>query len=82
MKQRYRITRWRHDERPSTYSMPTFEGDSVEACDAKACTHFEEVSKEPVNAWDGMDIVRIDAPAVAEKTTFLAKNGRQEGCYD
>lgn len=82
MKQQYRISSWRHDVRKSTYSTPSFDGETVEECDKKALDHFKSVSEKPENEWDGMDIVRIDAPAVAEKTTFLEKNGRQEGDND
>ena len=82
MIQQYRISTWRFDVRKSTHSTPTFEGDTVQTCDEQALKHFKSVSNEPSNAWEGMDIVRIDAPAVAEKTTFLEKNGKQEGNYD
>lgn len=82
MKQQYRISSWRFDVSKRTYSTPTFEGDTIKACDEQALKHFKSVSDEPSNAWEGMDIVRIDAPAVAEKTTFLEKNGRQEGNND
>jgi hypothetical protein len=47
-------------------------------CDQKAYQEFDNVSNGPNNSWDGMDMVRIDSPAVAEKVTFLTKNGRQE----
>jgi hypothetical protein len=79
LKQQYRISTWRFDERKSTYSTPTFEGETVEACDKQALEHFRQVSSKPENSWEGMDIVRIDSPAVAEKTTFLEENGRQSG---
>lgn len=78
MKQQYRITMWRFDVRESTYSTPEFEGDTVEVCDEKAAQHFRAESNKPENLFEGMSISRIDSPAVAEKTTFLYKNGRQE----
>ncbi len=74
MKQQYRITSWRFDVRSTTHSTPEFEGESVEDCDRQALAHFGEVSAKPDNAWECMDIARIDSPAVAEKVTYLAKN--------
>jgi hypothetical protein len=82
LKQEYRISSWRFDVLKHAYSSPTFEGETVEDCDAKALEHFQEVSSMESNQWDGMDIVRIDARAVAEKTSFLHKNGRQESDND
>lgn len=79
MKIQYRISSWRHDVPTETHSTPTFEGDDVEACDNQARKHFRSVSDDPRNSWDGMDIVRIDSPAVAEKITFLEDNCRQKG---
>lgn len=79
MEQTYRISSWRFDIVKNTHSTPKFEGDSIEECDKKALEHFLSISNDPQNAWDGMDIVRIDSPAVAEKTTFLTANGRQSG---
>jgi hypothetical protein len=82
MKVLYRIISWRFDVPHHTYSEPTFEDETVEACDAQALTHFETVSNKPGNKWNGMNIIRIDAPAVAEKTTFLKTNGRQNDDND
>jgi hypothetical protein len=82
LKQQYRISHWRFDVPRTTYATPSFEGETIEACDTQALAHFETVSNKPGNQWDGMDIVRIDTPAVAEKTTFLKANGRQSGDND
>lgn len=75
----YRIRTWRTDVPTQTHSTPTFQGRTEEECDQKALAHFRTVSNKAENAWEGMDIVRIDAPATTEKITFLEKNGRQEG---
>ncbi len=79
---RYRITTWRFDIKSCTYSEPTFEGATVEECDNKALAHFDTESTKPANAWEGMRIVRVDSPAVAEVTTLLKSNGRQQGHDD
>ena len=79
MKQQYRINSWRFDVPYSCHSTPTFEAETPEECAQKAREHFQIVSNKPENVWDGMKIFRIDSPAVAEKVTFLEKNGRQEG---
>jgi hypothetical protein len=78
----YRISSWRHDVSKHTYDTKSFEGETVEACDQKAKEWFKVASDKPGNGWEGMDLVRIDAPAVAEKVTYLDKNGRQEGDFD
>jgi hypothetical protein len=52
-------------------------GETVEDCDRQALEKFQRVSENISNSWDGMDIVRIDIPATAEKVTFLKNNGRQ-----
>ncbi len=74
----YRVSRWRFDVRKSTYATFFTEGATVEECDEKARKKFQEMSDAEHNAWEGMDLIRIDTPAVAEVTTFLMKNGRQE----
>ncbi len=73
----YRIRKWRFDVPVSTHSTPSFIGETVEECDEKAKKHFKQISDLPENEWEGMNISRIDAPAVGEKTTFLMENGRQ-----
>ena len=78
LKQQYRISSWRFDVRRHTYSTPEFEGETVEECDTKAVEHFKSVSEKPENQWEGMDIVRIDVAAVAEKVTLLKINDRQQ----
>jgi len=78
LRQNYRITHWQFDEPRQTHSTPSFEGETIEACDEQAIEHFRTISDQPENEWEGMDIVRIDVPAVAEQTTFLVRNGRQE----
>ncbi len=75
MTKHYRISTWRSDVPMAVYSLPTFEGDTVEICDEKALSHFDEVSKSPALAWDSLAIVRIDSPAVAEKNTLLKSRG-------
>lgn len=77
MKQQYRIRTWRHDEPESTHSEFITEGETIEECEKKAELHFDEVSNMPENAWEGMRLVRIDSPAVQEKSTRLKENGRQ-----
>lgn len=77
VRQQYRITSWRFDVPKQTHSTPVFEGESIEECDEKARQHFQSISDRKENSWDGMDIVRIDSPAIAEKTTYLMSNGRQ-----
>ncbi len=79
MKQQYRITGWRFDTPEYTHSTPEFEGATIEACDERALRHFDSVSDQPQNQWEGLAIVRIDMPAVAEKATLLKTNGRQGG---
>lgn len=69
---------WRFDVQESTHSTPEIEGETLDDCDRKALEHFRAVSNKRENNWEGMSISRIDSPAVAEKTTFLEKNGRQE----
>ncbi len=78
----YRISSWRFDVRTHCHSTPQFQGESVEECDKKAIAYFDAESAKPENAWDGMRIVRIDTPAVEEKTTMLKSNGRQEKIDD
>ncbi len=78
IRRQYRISSWRFDVQKSTDSTFFTEGETVEECDEKARKKFQEASDKPHNEWNGMDIVRIDTPAVAEKVTFLMKNGRQE----
>jgi hypothetical protein len=78
VKAQYRISTWRWDVPKETYSTPTFEGETVEECDHQAREHFQAVSARQETAWEGMDIVRIDTPAVAEKTTFIERNNRQQ----
>ncbi len=75
----YRIVTWRHDVPQSTYDSPTFTGVDVADCDRQAIAHFEQIIVKPENEWDGMELKRIDTPAVAEKTTSLMRNGKQEG---
>jgi hypothetical protein len=82
MKVHYRISHWRFNVSLATYSEPTFEGETIEVCDTQALAHFEMLSNKPENEWDGMNISRIDTPAVAEKTTFLKTNGRQSSDND
>lgn len=78
MTQKYRIIIWRLDERVNVYSEPEFDGETLDACDEQAVKHFQAISDLPAHEWDGMAVVRIDAPAVAEKITHLKSNGRQE----
>lgn len=78
MKLQYRISMWRFDVRESLYSTFETEGDTIEACDKLAIKRLHAESEKPENLFEGMSLVRIDSPAVAEKTTFLEKNGRQE----
>lgn len=77
MKHQYRITSKRFDSPKHTHSTPSFEGETIEECDEKAIEHFKSISAQHENSWDGMDIVRIDAPAVPEKVTLLTSNKRQ-----
>ncbi len=77
MKRQYRIESWRHDVPLSTLETPTFEAETEELCDALAITHMNQLSEQTANSWNGLRVFRIDAPAVEEKRTFLAHNGRQ-----
>lgn len=54
------------------------EGKNLKECDNLALQRFRSESEKLDNIHEGMDVVRIDIPATTEKTTFLAKNGRQE----
>lgn len=78
MNRQYRIENWRLDVPAQTIETPTFEGKDEEECDQKAISRMEELSSKESYSWDGLKVLRIDVPAVAEKTTFLKNNGRQE----
>ncbi len=71
VKQQYRITKRRSGEREEVHSTPEFEAESIEECDRLACKHFSTESQRPEYAWDEMNLVRIDAPAIAEQSTHL-----------
>lgn len=77
MKSQYRIEHWRYDVDIQTIETPVFEGTAQENCDRQAVSRMEELSQQKGYGWDGLRVLRIDAPAVAEKSTFLADNGRQ-----
>ncbi len=74
----YRFENWRFDVNRVTLKTTSFEGKTVQECDRKAIAHMEELSTQEAYSWDGIRVLRIDTPAVAEKTTFLKDNGRQK----
>ena len=82
IKRTYRIEMWRFDIPRQAHSKPEFDGETVDECDKQAIRHFQTVSEKVANQWYGMDLVRIDTPAVAEKVTHLSNNGRQGGGGD
>ena len=69
---------WRMGTEGETYSTPEFESDTLEGCDKLAFEHFNLESGKLINILEGMKLVRIDSPAVEEKSTFLSTNGRQD----
>lgn len=78
IKQEYRINMWRQGTAEEGYLTFEVEGSTLEACDDLARQRLKLESDKPENIHEGMNVVRIDSPAVAEKTTFLGSNGRQE----
>jgi hypothetical protein len=77
MKRSYRIESWRHDVSLATVENLNIEAETPDECDRKAVARMNELSAKPEYSWDGLRVLRIDMPAVAEKVTFLANNGRQ-----
>ena len=71
MKIKYRIKSFRPDESPLVYEEPTFEGASLEECDAKAKQRLEEITSQESNQMDNFSLQRID---VEEVTTHIADN--------
>ena len=78
MKQQYRIVIWRQGTTEEVYLAFEREGETLEKCDEQARKLFHSESNKSENVCEGMAIVRIDVRAVAEKITFIGKNGRQE----
>lgn len=78
-KRQYRIESWRFDVPIETVETPTFEGETEKACDEKAIARMNALSGQETYSWDGLRVSRIDQPAIPEKSTFLADNGRQKG---
>ncbi len=68
----YRLNHSRFDVPTSTWT--TFVAEN----DAEAKRIFEEkYCKEKSISWDDLDLLRIDTPAVAEKTTLISVAKRQ-----
>ncbi len=78
MRFQYRIMTRRFDVPPSVYDIFSTEGVDAADCDRQAMERFDKAVARPDNEWNGMDLIRIDAPAVAERTTLVKKNGKQE----
>lgn len=78
IKQEYRINMWRQGTPDEIYTTFEVEGLTLEECDSLALQRLKVESDKSENIHEGMSVVRIDSPAVAEKTTFLGSNGRQE----
>ncbi len=78
IKAQYRIENWRGDIKIATIETLFFEGETLKACDDQAIMRMRQLSGRARYSWDGLCVSRIDSPAVAEKRTFLAKNGRQD----
>jgi len=71
MKIQYRIISRRHDL-PAEESMHTVEGTDLADCDSKAQKHFiEKYVKAKRYNWDDLILLRIDVPAIPEKSTRL-----------
>jgi hypothetical protein len=69
----YRIRSWRFDVPTYTHSESSFDGGTIEECDEQALLWFQTICEKPENSWEGMDLIRIDSPAISEKTTRLTK---------
>lgn len=78
IKQEYRINMWRQGTPDEIYTTFEVEGLTLEECDSLALQRLKAESDKPENIHEGMEVIRIDIPAVAEKTTSIGKNGRQQ----